>query len=73
MNQEQAAKICICRSCPTYINCGEKLAFCLSESGKSKCIKSEVSCVCPDCPVQKELGFKKIYYCTRGREKIQTV
>ena len=69
MNQEQAAKLCICGSCPSYFNCGEKLAFCLSESGKSKCIISEVGCVCPGCPVQQELGFGKIYYCTRGSEK----
>ena len=34
MNQEQAVKTCICGSCPSYFNCGEKLAFCLWESGK---------------------------------------
>jgi hypothetical protein len=70
MDQEQASKICICGSCPSYFNCGEKLAFCLCESGKSKCMKSEVGCICPGCPVQQELGFQKIYYCTRGSEKV---
>lgn len=70
MNQEQASKICICGSCPSYFNCGENLAFCLWESGKSKCISSEVGCICPGCPVQQELGFQKIYYCTRGSEKV---
>ncbi|MCE5330318.1 DUF2769 domain-containing protein [bacterium] len=69
MTQEQAAKSCICGYCPSYFNCGEKLAFCLSQSGKSKCIVSEFGCVCPGCPIQQELGFDKIYYCTRGSEK----
>jgi hypothetical protein len=73
MNQEQASKICICGSCPSYFNCGEKLAFCLWQSGKSKCIISEVGCICPGCPVQQELGYQKIYYCTRGNENIQAV
>lgn len=71
MNQEQASKICICGSCPTYFNCGEKLAFCLYESGKSKCIIHEMGCICPGCPVQQELGFSKIYYCIRGSNKSQ--
>jgi hypothetical protein len=71
MNQEQAEKICICQSCPTYFNCGEKIAFCLSVSGKSKCIISEMGCICPGCPVQQELGFDKIYYCIRGSNNSQ--
>jgi hypothetical protein len=70
MNLDKASNICICGSCPTYFNCGEKLAFCLWESGKSKCMISEVGCICPGCPVQQELGFQKIYYCTRGSEKV---
>jgi hypothetical protein len=73
MNLDKASKICICGSCPSYFNCGEKLAFCLWESGKSKCIISEVGCICPGCPVQQELGFQKIYYCTRGSDKKQAV
>ncbi len=27
--------------CPSYFDCGEKLAFCMWEEGKSICIKSE--------------------------------
>ena len=70
MNQKQAAIICICQSCPSYFNCGEKLAFCLWGSGKSKCIISEVGCICPGCPVQRELSHQKIYYCTKGNENV---
>jgi hypothetical protein len=70
MNQEQAMTICICESCPSYFNCGGKIAFCLSGSGKSKCILSEVGCLCPGCPVQPELAHQKTYYCTRGTENV---
>jgi hypothetical protein len=70
MKQEKAAAICICESCPSYFNCGEKLAFCLWGSGKSKCIISEVGCICPGCPVQPELSHQKIYYCTKGNENV---
>jgi len=32
MNKDQGSKECICRMCPTYFDCGEKLAFCLGEA-----------------------------------------
>lgn len=69
MNRDEAERICICSVCPTYVDCGEKLAFCMPEAGKSKCITSEVGCVCPGCPVQVELNYQHEYYCTRGSEK----
>lgn len=71
MNFYESERICTCRSCPTYFDCGEKLAFCLWESGKSKCIITERGCVCPGCPVQQQNGFLNEYYCTRGSEKRQ--
>jgi len=54
---------CICPMCPSYVNCGEPLAFCLAE--KSKCIRSENGCVCPGCPVYEQMGLNREYYCLR--------
>jgi len=68
MNIDEAERICICRKCPSYFNCGEKLAFCLWESGKSKCIIIERGCICPGCPVQQKMKLVHEYYCIRGSE-----
>jgi len=68
MVRSEAQKICICGTCPTWIKCGEAWAYCLIESGKSKCIKEEKGCVCPACPVQSQEGFTDQYYCTKGSE-----
>lgn len=67
--RSDADKICICRMCPSYFSCGEMLAFCVPEAGKSKCIRVERGCVCPGCPVQQRLHYQHVYYCTRGSEK----
>lgn len=69
MTRPEAQKICTCGSCPTYVKCGEAWAYCLIESGKSKCITQEAGCICPDCPVQVQLGFGNQYYCIKGSEK----
>lgn len=63
--------LCICRGCSSYISCGE-LGFCFQTIGKSKCIKREIECECPHCPITKKSKLKNIYYCTRGSEKNQT-
>ena len=49
----------------------EEIAFCLSTTGKSKCIKVEKGCLCPGCPVHEKMGFKNVYYCIRGNENDQ--
>lgn len=67
MNESE--KKCICRSCPSYVDCGEAIAFCVQKSGKSGCIEEEIGCVCPSCLVQKENNFTHIFYCTKGSEK----
>jgi len=69
MDKKEAIKLCICRLCPTYIECKEEIAFCFS--GKSKCIKEEKGCLCPGCPVHDKMGFKNVSYCIRGNEKEQ--
>jgi len=68
MNWDQAQKDCICEPCPSYVACGEKLAYCMPEAGKSQCIKIESGCFCPGCPVQSEMDFQHEYYCIRGNE-----
>ena len=55
---------CICKKCPSYVECDEKGGFCLV--GKSACIKEKKGCICPDCPVTKKMGLKWGYYCTDG-------
>ena len=69
MDLKEAIELCICAMCPTYLDCGEKLAFCMEEVGKSKCIEVENGCICPACPVQEAMHFQHEYYCTRGSEK----
>lgn len=54
--------------CPTYARCGEPIAYCLPEIGKSKCITSKSGCICPGCPLYKMKKFTKDYYCILGSE-----
>ncbi len=66
--------LCQCPGCPTYSEKAKKKderVFCLG--GKSKCIKEDdmQGCICPDCPVQSELGLDQMYYCVYGSAKEQ--
>ena len=73
--QEMKKKVlfmCICKSCPSWIECKEKGGFCFPTISKSKCIKKENGCICGNCPVTKEMKLKHGYYCTRGSEKEQS-
>jgi hypothetical protein len=60
--------MCICRTCPTYISNESELGFCHALVGKSKIITEEKGCVCPNCPVYKQMSLKNGYYCTRKSE-----
>lgn len=68
MTEEQKREFvftnCICKKCPSYVECGEKAGFCLV--GKSTCIKEKKGCICPDCPVTKKMNLKWGYYCIQG-------
>lgn len=66
---ENLQKMCICPICPSYVKCGEPLAFCLPENSSSKCITNEMGCVCPGCPLQELKGYTGDYYCIPGRKK----
>ncbi len=63
---------CICKSCPSYVECGEKAGFCFPSIGKSKCIKEEESCICAKCPVYEKMDLGHFFFCTRGSEKEQS-
>jgi len=58
---------CICKDCPSYVECGENAGFCAV--GKSKCIKEKKGCICPDCPVTTKMKLKWGYYCIAGSAK----
>jgi hypothetical protein len=64
--------LCICRQCPSFVDCSERVAYCLQETRKSNCIKDQRGCICGGCSVWKQLGFKNGYYCVLGSEKKQS-
>lgn len=71
MDRKEAAGLCLCRMCPTFINCGEDVAYCLASTGKSGYIKNEQGCLCPGCTVLEIEGLQHVYYCIRGTESNQ--
>ncbi len=58
---------CICEDCPSFVECKEKIAFCLT--GKSKCIKEKRGCICGGCPIHLENNFEGYYYCFSGKDR----
>ncbi len=71
MDRKEATGLCMCEMCPSFVDCGEEIAFCLAKSGKSVCISEENGCLCPGCPVLEEEGFQHVYFCIRGTEADQ--
>ena len=66
-NMSFALKKCICKGCPSYVLCKEKIGYCVY--GKSKCIKEEAGCICGNCPVYSKLKLNGGSFCTRGKAK----
>jgi hypothetical protein len=68
---EKLINICTCPTCPTYNRCAKnanEIFFC--GTGRSfMCISEEKGCICPSCPVTRELGLKYTFFCTKGAEK----
>lgn len=57
---------CICPSCPSYDSCmkdSEEKLYCSEEIGKSVCEVNKKGCICGGCPIHKEFGLSKWYYC----------
>lgn len=69
LNRDEASGECLCKGCPSYFDCGEKIAYCVDDGGKSSCIKNRAGCVCPGCPVQAKMKYTDVYYCIDGSEK----
>ncbi len=69
--KEKVLGLCLCPTCPSWAECGEKGGFCLSAIGKSGCINKRRGCICGGCQARKMLGFKNYYYCMDGPEKVQ--
>ena len=65
--------VCQCLDCGTHNQCaknsGERLYCVVMRS--PFCIESKKGCICHDCPVALELGFKKVYHCLEGAEFIR--
>lgn len=70
--KEEVFSMCLCKSCPSWIDCGEKGGFCLDAVGESKCIREQQGCLCGACPATKMLKLTHGYYCTRGSESKQS-
>ena len=66
IDTKELEKKCVCKSCPSFIECKEKILYCLL--GKSECIKEIKVCICGGCPVHQELGLKKGAYCVHGKD-----
>ena len=63
--------LCICKKCPSWIECNELGGFCSPLIGKSKCILNKNGCICGGCPVYEKMNLSHMYYCIRGSEKEQ--
>lgn len=67
---DELKKECICPECPTYNKCAGdagELLFCFLERSK-ECIKEQMGCNCPDCPLAGRAGLVNLYYCINGSE-----
>ncbi len=61
-------EMCICETCPSYVPEETEEGFCHALIGQSNVINQEKGCVCPTCPVHKNMGLMNGYYCTRKSE-----
>ena len=72
MSADETSVMCICRTCPSWVECKEKVGYCHPKIGRSKCIKNENGCICGGCPVHSRMKYTSHYFCTRGTEQEQT-
>jgi len=70
-DQRLVLTLCICSSCPSWVECGERGGYCSANIGRSRKIKKERGCICGGCPVAEKMGLVRDYFCTRGSEKKQ--
>jgi hypothetical protein len=70
---KKATEECICPDCPTYNDCAREAReglFC-AHGSSFICITQENACICMQCPVWKEYGQARQYFCNRGSEAAQ--
>jgi hypothetical protein len=74
-NKEEFLSLCICETCPTYVDCSKKgtkeKAFCFPTSGKSTCITKQKGCMCGACRIKQKMKLKQFYFCVLGSEEQQ--
>jgi hypothetical protein len=73
MKLGELMKMCTCPQCPTYNECSRNAMEGLYCSiGRSfHCITESKGCICPGCPVAKQMGLKHQSFCLTGMEKAQ--
>jgi hypothetical protein len=69
--KQMVLSMCICKSCPTFVEGAMPIGYCLTTIGKNPKITEEKGCICPTCPVFSEMSLTKDYYCIKGSEKEQ--
>ena len=57
--------MCACRSCPSFVECGEEVGYCHPMAGRSSCITNQMGCVCAGCPIYAQMELTEQYNCTR--------
>jgi hypothetical protein len=71
--QERLRQACICAECPTYTTCAgeaKELLYCIIGISPH-CIKDDLGCICPSCPVADEIGLVNLTFCLLGTESAQ--
>jgi hypothetical protein len=69
----EMGKMCTCPSCPSYNDCAKtamETMFC-GKGMSFHCIREIKGCICPTCPVAKQMGLTHQAFCAMGNEKTQ--
>ena len=69
--KQKVIGMCICRSCPTYVQAADPIGYYFPTIGKNVKIVEEEQCIYPACPVFAQQSLTKTFFCTRGSEKEQ--
>lgn len=69
---DEVLGMCICMTCPSWVNCGDKGGYCLSIVGRSRCIEEAKACFCPRCRAFIMAGLNHTRFCIRGSEEEQS-
>ncbi|AKB24994.1 hypothetical protein MSMTP_1525 [Methanosarcina sp. MTP4] len=59
--EEMVISMCICPSCPSWVECGEKGGYCFETISKRGGISEENGCICLGFPVANKLRLDYMY------------